>query len=169
MSRTKPLIYAGQQRHGIRHAVSGDVAAVIKELLWDCPMAQDPPVDPRTFLATYCDEKGNEWPAVMAGNADDVWAIAGDGLEITVPLVPQILMPDARCEMRRFRCLVRDHSLSQDKILPLFTVVRQRRFPEMELIPLNPDHDLQIHRAQWVIDFKDMPDTGSRGIANLNI
>jgi hypothetical protein len=161
VSRTKPLIYPGQLRHGIRHATGGDVAAAIKELLWDCAESQG--TDPKSFLAVYCDESGNEFPAVIAGDAEDVWAIEGDGLEILVPIIPQVLQPSARYECRRFRCLVRDHSTSQVKIPFLYTLVRQRLFPNMEMNPLAPASDIQIQRAQWIIDLHDAPDyTGGK-------
>jgi hypothetical protein len=158
MSRNKPLIFPGQLRHGIRHAQGGDVAAAIKELLWDCPQAQTPPIDPEQFLAVYCDDGGNRFPACIAGNAKDEWAIEGDGLEIVVPLVYKPIKAHPRCETRRFRIIVRDHSECQYKIPLLYEIVRQRLFPDMLMDPLHPDQDLQIQRAHWILDLEDMPD-----------
>lgn len=167
MSRSLPPIFPGQQRHGIRFATAGDVASAIKELLWDFP--EKNAQDPRTFVSTYCDENGNEWPAITAGDPEDVWAIAGDGIEINVATIPLILKTDARVETRRFRLLVRDHSICQDKIPDLFQVVRTRLFPDMTMTPLSPDQDLQIQRANWVIDFTELSDRRGRGVAKINV
>jgi hypothetical protein len=144
-----------QRYHRIVYAEAIDIATRIRELLHDGPIA----CGGNTFLAQYCTPSGAVIPACLPDNALDSYGIQGEGLEIIVPQVYLPIESTPRYECRRFRLTIKDHTSHQGAITRLYQVVRQTYFPKiMTMTPLTPDEDLQVQRAQWIIDFKEVSD-----------
>jgi hypothetical protein len=101
-------------------------------------------------------EDYSEW-AVALANAEDALEIVGDGIEIIVNPIPFPLPSDRFSYNYRWRCLVKDHSASQNKLHYAFTIVKNYLFPFSEQIPIPFDNELQINQAIWRIDRAEVP------------
>jgi hypothetical protein len=152
MALGKAPILSEDQRLGLVRANGLDFVNLFKHWLGD--RAEQCGVE---ILAKYKHtEQYSEW-AVTLDNAEDALEVVGDGIEIIVSPVPMPLPSDRFEYNYRWRCLVKDHSKSQNKLHLAYTIVQNYMFPFSQQMPYSKDAELQISQAIWRIDRAEVP------------